>query len=71
MVHARIPKSNLEEYILCADEEVKQYLIRSTHIILSNDKFLSAIPGHLYYETADERFELIKDKMDKIARGIN
>lgn len=62
--------SNIEDQVLSADQEVKQYLIKSTQMIFNDDKILSVIPGHLYYESTDERFELIKDKMEKIANGI-
>ena len=34
--------------------------------ILANEKILAVIPAHLYYQTADERLEIIMDKMKKI-----
>lgn len=63
--------SKLEEQIVSADEEVMKYLRDCTQNILNNDKILAVIPGHLYYETADERFEIIKGKIETIANGIH
>jgi len=60
--------STLEEQVLSADEEVKMYLFECIKNILSSDKILGVIPGHLYYETADERFEMIKSEFGTIIR---
>lgn len=63
--------TNLEKQILSADKEVKRYLMECAQKILNNDKILAVIPGHLYYETADERFEIIKEKLATIANDIH
>ena len=58
--------STLEQQVLSADNEVKMHLIECIKNILNNDKILSIIPGHLYYDTADERFEMIKSRLKTI-----
>ena len=63
--------SNIEEQILSANEEVLQYLRAGIQNMLNDDKILAVIPGHLYYETADERFDIIKGKMETITNGIH
>lgn len=60
--------STLEEQVLSADKEVKLYLVECIKNILNSESILAVIPGHLYYETADERFEIIKNKLGKIIR---
>lgn len=56
----------LEQQVLSADKEAKMYLIECIKNILNSESILAVIPGHLYYETADERFEMIKNKLDTI-----
>jgi predicted nucleotidyltransferase len=63
--------STLEQQVFSADEEVKLYLTECVKNILSRDKILAVIPGHLYYETADERFEIIKSKLETIINATN
>ena len=59
------------QQVLSADKEVKLYLIACIKNILNSDKILAVIPGHLYYETADERFEMIKSKLETIINATH
>lgn len=61
--------TNLVEKVLAADGEVIDYLKACVERMMNEDKIRSVIPAHLYYETADERFEIIVEKMKGIAEG--
>ena len=58
--------STLEEQVLSVDEEIKMHLIECIKNILRSDNILAVITGHLYYKTADERFEIINSKLETI-----
>jgi hypothetical protein len=58
--------TTLGEQISSADKDVKLYLIECSNKILNSESIMAVIPGHLYYETADERFEIIKGRLEKI-----
>lgn len=63
--------TGLVEQILNADDEkVKFYLLESIKKISEDDRIMNALPGHLYYEGADERMEIITDKMKAIINGL-
>lgn len=62
--------TNLVEQILAADDEVIVYLKGCAERIMSDTKIREVIPAHLFYETADERLEIILEKMKKIAGGM-
>jgi hypothetical protein len=38
--------------------------------MMSDEAIRSVMPAHLFYETADERIEIILEKMKGIADGI-
>ena len=54
------------EQVLAADGEMIEYLKACAERMMSDDKIRSVIPAHLY---ADERFEIIMEKMKRIAKG--
>lgn len=58
--------TTLVKQISAAEHEVLTYLQQVTEKILADERILSAISGHLYYETADERMVIIKEKMKYI-----
>ena len=60
--------SNLVKQVLFADQDVKSYLKECVDRILGDEKIRGAIPAHLFYETADERLEIIVDKMKEIIK---
>lgn len=62
--------TDLVEQIQSTDDEVFQYLRECIQSILTNERILAVIPGHLYYETVDERMGIILDKMKEIANGV-
>ncbi len=58
--------TTLVEQVLEAKEDVIQYLQACVENILLDSKIRSVIPAHLFHETADERMEVIVDKMERI-----
>jgi len=48
------------------DEEVKSYIIKNLKLIKENSKFQEAFLGNLFYESAEERFKLILNKIDSV-----
>jgi predicted nucleotidyltransferase len=62
--------SDLAEQVLAADPDVAQYLKDSVQKIVENDKIMAAIPGHLYFDSVDERMEIIIKTMNQIREGI-
>jgi hypothetical protein len=61
--------TNLVEQVLEADSEVIDYLKVSVDRMTSDPKIREVIPAHLFYETADERLEIILEKMKRIVSG--
>ncbi len=61
--------TNLVEQVLTGNGEVLDYLKACVERMMNENKIRSVIPAHLYYETADERFEIIIEKMKGIASG--
>lgn len=58
--------SNLADQVLAAELDVRSYLKDCVNKILGDEKIRGVIPAHLYYETADERLEIIIEKMNRI-----
>jgi len=58
--------TNLVNQIQNAEQDVSRYLKDSIKWILNNEAIQEAMPGHLYYQTADERLAIIKEKMISI-----
>jgi hypothetical protein len=48
------------------DEEVKHFLVKNLKLIKENQKFQEAILGNLFYEYAEERFNIILSKINYI-----
>lgn len=46
------------------NEEIKRFLIERLKLIKNSPKFQEAILGNLFYETSEERFKLIIEKID-------
>ena len=57
---------DLEEQIISSPMDVKAFLKSEFESILSNKMKQEAIYGNLFYETRDERFHLILDKLKAI-----
>jgi hypothetical protein len=62
--------TNLVEQVLEADGEVIDYLKVCVERLMSDARIREVIPVHLFYETADERFEIILEKMKRIVNGF-
>lgn len=61
--------TNLVEQILAADDEVIAYLKGRAERMMSDTKIREVMPAHLFYETVDERLEIILKKMKGIVSG--
>jgi hypothetical protein len=61
--------SDIDRQILKANKEVKEYLIDKIKFLQSNRKIFAAIHGSLYYSEADERMEIIQQRMRNIIKG--
>lgn len=58
--------NDVAEQVLGADKPVRDYIKECVNRILGVEQIKSVIPAHLFYETADERLDIILDKMKKI-----
>lgn len=58
--------TTIDREVIKADEKVKAYLQASLTRLLQDKKIVSAMEGHLYYEQAAERLEIIKARMNAI-----
>lgn len=48
------------------DKEVKSYIIENLKLIKESSKFQEAFLGNLFYESAEDRFKLILNKIDSV-----
>jgi hypothetical protein len=62
--------TTIVEQIVNADREVAEYLKECAERMVREEAIHSVIPAHLFYETADERFEIIIEKMKSIVNGL-
>jgi hypothetical protein len=62
--------TSLVEQIQQTGGEVGHYLKECVVRMMSDEAIRSVMPAHLFYETADERIEIILEKMKGIADGI-
>ncbi len=62
--------SDIAGLILSSEQDVVQYLKECVAEILGNNKIKTAINGQLYFDNADERMEVILEKMELIINGI-
>ncbi len=60
--------SNVADQVLAAEQDVRHYLKECVAKMLGDEKIRGVIPAHLFYETADERLEIIIEKMKRIIR---
>lgn len=62
--------TNIDTQILASDMKVKTYLSQKLEEIRNNKTIVAAIPGSLYYEQADERMEIILERIQNVIDGI-
>jgi len=58
--------TNIDEQILASEKEVKQFLIKKLNICKNDKTILTAIRGSLYFDQADERMEIIQERIQNI-----
>jgi predicted nucleotidyltransferase len=62
--------TDIDAQVLASDQELKGYLAEKLIILMENRTIMTAIRGSLYYEQADERVEIIKERFQNIINGI-
>lgn len=62
--------SEIVDQILIATDDVRLYIRESVQRLMNDPIVMGAIPGHLFYENADEHYNEIKQKFNKLARAI-
>lgn len=62
--------SDITEQVLNSEISVKTYLIECASKIIDSPSLQGAIVANLYHEAQDQRFELIMNKLTKLAHGI-
>ncbi len=55
--------SNIVVQILEAPEDVRSFLLNAIQQLLNDAAAMRAIPGHLFYENAEEQYREIKQKL--------
>lgn len=63
-------RTDIAEQIIAAPEDVKPFLKNEFENILKDSAKQEAILGNLYYETRDERFNMMIEKLKIIVNGI-
>lgn len=62
--------TNIDEQILASEKEVKQFLIKKLNICKNDKTILTAIRGSLYFDQADERMEIIQERIQNITNDL-
>lgn len=58
--------TDIDEQILAAEKEVKLFLIEKLKAFKKDNAILTAIRGSLYYSQADERMEIIQQRIQNV-----
>ncbi|MFS4448357.1 nucleotidyl transferase AbiEii/AbiGii toxin family protein [Maribacter sp. 2307UL18-2] len=61
--------TDIDVQILASENEVKLYLIKKLKALAKDRTILTAIRGSLYYDQADERMEIIQQRIQNISEG--
>ncbi|WP_394970367.1 nucleotidyl transferase AbiEii/AbiGii toxin family protein [uncultured Croceitalea sp.] len=61
--------TDIDEQITAAEKEVRQFLIEKLKSFKKDSSILTAIRGSLYYSQADERMEIIQQRIQNITEG--
>lgn len=56
--------------ILHAPKDVRPYLSESIHRLMNDADVMAAIPGHLFYENAEEQYQEIKQKFIQLSQKL-
>ena len=64
-------RTDWEEVLLAEkDNEVKSFLIEQLRLIKGSDRFQEAIIGNLYYDTSEQRFQRIIQKIEHVLANV-
>ena len=63
-------RTDLVDVILQSPDDVKAYLKQEFENIIQTDRLQEAMMGNLYYETQEERFQSIMEKLTAIVNGM-
>lgn len=58
--------TDIDKQILTSEKEVKQFLIKKLNTFKKDKTIVAAIRGSLYYDQADERMEIIQERIQNI-----
>ena len=62
--------SSIVEQITVAPEDVRLYLCNAVHSLITDATTMGAIPGHLFYENMEEKYQAIKQKFKELANEL-
>ena len=62
--------TDIDAQVLASNSDIKLYLAEKLKAFTENRSIMNAISGSLYYEQADERMEVIKERFQNIIDGI-
>lgn len=62
--------SSILNQILAATEDVRKYIGESLLRLMNDSIVMGAIPGHLFYENADEQYQEIIQKFSRLASEL-
>jgi len=62
--------SDIVHQILNSSEDVRPYLRESVHRMMNDAAAMAAIPGHLFYENAEEQYQEIKQKFFQLSQKL-
>jgi len=62
--------TDIDAQVLASDSDIKLYLAEKLKAFTENRSIMNAISGSLYYEQANERMEIIKERFQNIIDGI-
>ncbi|SHM30840.1 Nucleotidyl transferase AbiEii toxin, Type IV TA system [Cyclobacterium lianum] len=62
--------SEIVDQIVIATDDAGLYVRESVQRLMNDPIAMGAIPGHLFFENADEQYQEIKQKFNKLAREL-
>lgn len=70
LVYLFIHTSNIVDQIVSATDDVRLYLGECVHRLMNDPTALGAIPGHLFYENAEEQYQVIKQTFIQLTNKL-
>lgn len=62
--------SEIVDQIVIATDDARLYVRESVQRLMNDPIAMGAIPGHLFFENADEQYLEIKQKFNKLVREL-